>query len=119
MLQIHTTQRLDQMELGLRVAAERHGGSMLAVSHVGRLLRGKQEGNGTDVISFTVCFFDAYAALLRADIRFGVFLPGRIAAYATGDGVFLESISPMEYCRFCTARIASQWERRLKPLYVR
>ena len=43
MLQTHTTHRLDQIEWGLRMAAERHGGSVLAASHTGQLL-GSEEG---------------------------------------------------------------------------
>ena len=99
MLQIHTTQRLDQIELGLRMAAERHGGSVLAASHTGQLL-GSEEGlKAGDAVTFTLCFSDLYAPLLRAEIRFAAFLPSRIAVCAKGDAVFLETISPREYCR--------------------
>ena len=99
MLQIHATQRLNQIEIGLRMAAERHGGSVLAVSHVGHLLRPQQGIEGADAVVFTLCFSDLYAALLRSDIRFAAFLPSRIAVCAKGGGVFLETISPREYCR--------------------
>jgi uncharacterized protein (DUF302 family) len=99
MLQIHTTQRLDQIEFGLREAAERHSGSVLAVRHAGQLARLEQSLPGADAIVFTLCFSGLYASLLRADIRFAVFLPSRIAVCAKGDGVFLEAISPRDYCR--------------------
>lgn len=99
MLQIHATQRLNQIEIGLRMAAERHGGSVLAVSHVGHLLRPEQGLEGADAVVFTLCFSGLYAALLRSDIRFAAFLPSRIAVCAKGGGVFLETISPREYCR--------------------
>jgi uncharacterized protein (DUF302 family) len=99
MLQIHATQRLDQIEIGLRMAAERHGGSVLAVSHVGHLLHPEQGLEGSDAVVFTLCFSDLYAALLRSDIRFAAFLPSRIAACTKGSGVLLETISPGEYCR--------------------
>jgi len=99
MLQIHTTQRLDQIEFGLRMAAERHGGSVLAVSDVGRLLRAEQSLQGVDATVFTVCFSDLYTPLLRADIRFAAFLPSRIAVCARGDSVSLEAVAPREYCR--------------------
>jgi uncharacterized protein (DUF302 family) len=99
MLQIHATQRLDQIEIGLRMAAERHGGSVLAVSHVGHLLRPEQGLEGADAMVFTLCFSGLYAPLLRSDIRFAAFLPSRIAVCAKGSGVFLETISPREYCR--------------------
>jgi len=99
MLQIRSTQRFDQVELGLRAAAERHGGSVLAVSHVGHLVRGEQASEGVDAVTVTVCFSSLYAPLLNADIRFSAFLPSRVAICARADGVFLESLSPREYCR--------------------
>jgi len=99
MLQIHTTQGLDQIEVGLRLAAERHGGTVLAVSHIGQLLPAELRLKGADAIVFTLCFPSLYAPLLRADIRFAAFLPSRIAACAVGNGIFLETISPREYCR--------------------
>ncbi len=99
MLEIHTTQRLDQLEVSLRLAAERHGGGVLAVSHAGQLLKGDKHTGDVDALTFTVCFPDLYASLLHADVRFAAFLPGRIAACAWKDGVFLEAISPKEYCR--------------------
>ena len=70
MLQIHTTQGLDQIEVGLRMAAERHGGKVLAVSHVGQLLQSGLDMKGADAIAFTLCFPSLYTPLLLADIRF-------------------------------------------------
>lgn len=99
MLQIHTTQRLHQIEFGLRMAAERHFGSVLAVTHVGHLLKPDQGVGEADAITFTLCFSSLYAPLLRAEIRFAAFLPIRIAACAKGDGAILETITPREYCR--------------------
>ena len=99
MLQVHSTQRLDQIESSLRLAAERHGGSLLAASNVGRLIQGEESLKGVDAISFTLCFSHLYAALLRADIRFAAFLPVHVVVCAPGDGVFLEALSPREYCR--------------------
>jgi uncharacterized protein (DUF302 family) len=99
MLQIHTTQGLDQIEVGLRMAAERHGGRILAVSHVGQLLQSGLDLKGVDAIAFTLCFPSLYAPLLLADSRFAAFLPSRIAVCAAGHGVFLEAIPPREYCR--------------------
>ena len=99
MLQIHATQRLDQIEIGLRMAAERHGGSVLAVSQVGHLLRPEHGLEGADAMVFSLCFSSLYAPLLRADIRFAAFLPSRIAVCAKAGAVFLETISPREYCR--------------------
>ena len=99
MLQIHTTQGLDQIEVGLRMAAERHGGRVLAVSHVGQLLQSGQDMKGADAIAFTLCFPSLYTPLLLADIRFAAFLPSRVAVCVAGHGVFLEAILPREYCR--------------------
>ena len=99
MIQIHTTQGLDQIEVGLRLAAERHGGRILAVSHVGQLLQAEMDLQGADAIVFTMCFQELYTPLLRSDIRFAAFLPSRIAACAVASGVFLETIAPKEYCR--------------------
>jgi hypothetical protein len=83
MLQIRSTQRVEQIEHGLRIAAARHGGSVLTVDNLG----------------CTLCFNDLYTPLLRADPRFGAFLPSRIAVCAQHDGVLLEALSPREYCR--------------------
>ena len=99
MLQIHSSLRLNQIEASLRVAAERHGGSVLAVSNVGQLLRVEQGAKAGDAMTFTMCFSDQYAPLLSADIRFAAFLPSRIAVCARGEATILESISPREYCR--------------------
>ena len=99
MLQIHTLQRLDQIEIGLSLAAERHGGSVLAASHVGQLLREEQGGKTGDAVTFTLCFSDLYTPLLRSEIGFAAFLPCRIAACEKGEGVVLEAVSPRECCR--------------------
>ena len=99
MLEKHSPHRLDQIELRLRKAAERHGGSVLAVSHVGKLLGQEHSAQGVDALTFTLCFSDLYAALLRADTRFAAFLPSRVAVCVKGDGLLLEAISPKEYCR--------------------
>ncbi len=98
MLQIHTKQEPDRIELGLRMAAERRGGSVLAASHVEELLPA-EEGRKPGAVSFTMCFSELYAELLRAEIRFAAFLPSRIAVYPKGEAFFLEAISPREYCR--------------------
>jgi uncharacterized protein (DUF302 family) len=99
MLQVHSSHRLDQIELTLRLAAERRGGSILAISHVGQLLQREQAPGEVDAIAVTVCFSDLYTALLNADIRFAAFLPSRIAVCTKGEGTFLETVAPREYCR--------------------
>ncbi len=92
MLQVRSVHRLDQVELGLRHAAERHGADILAVSQVGQVA-------GADALTFTLCLADLYAPLLAADARFAAFLPIRIAACAHGGTVTLETIPPREFCR--------------------
>jgi len=90
---------MEQVETGLRNAAERHGGMVLAVSQIGHLLQKDHNLNGGDAIVFTMCFPDQYVPLLRADIRFSAFLPSRISFCAKEAGNFFETISPLEYCR--------------------
>lgn len=88
MLQIRSIHRLDQIEIALRLAAERHGGSILAVSRV-----------SPDADTFTLCLSLLYTPLLAADTRFAAFLPIRVAACAHGEASTLETISPREFCR--------------------
>lgn len=88
MLQIRSIHRLDQIEIALRLAAQRHNGSVLAVSRV-----------SADADAFTLCLSSLYAPLLAADTRFAAFLPIRIAACAHGDAATLETIAPREFCR--------------------
>jgi hypothetical protein len=88
MLQIRSIHRLDQIEMGLRYAAGRHGGSVLSASCV-----------SAEAWTFTLCLAELYAPLLAADTRFAAFLPSRIAACAHGGSTTLETISPREFCR--------------------
>ena len=88
MLQVRSIHRLDQIEIALRLAAERHGGSILAISRV-----------SPDADAFTLCLSALYSPLLAADTRFAAFLPVRVAACAHGEASVLETISPREFCR--------------------
>lgn len=99
MLRMRTTLRLDQIEMGLRNSAERHGGSVLAASHISQLLQGQPVLKGADAVTVTLGFPELYAPLLRSDIRFAAFLPSRVALCESADGVSLEAVSPREYCR--------------------
>jgi hypothetical protein len=92
MLHAKSVHTLEEIEHALRIAAQRHGGRILAVSHMGKA------GEG-EALAFTVCLTELYAPLLAADSRFAAFLPARIAACREGEGVRLETISPDEYCR--------------------
>ncbi len=88
MLETRSAVKLHDIEAVLRAAAQRHNASLLVVSHLAH-----------DAIGFSLCFSKSYAALLAADKRFAAFLPCRVAAWAEGDGVRLESLAPSEYCR--------------------
>ena len=92
MLQIHSTQPMERIEAGLRHAAERRGGHILAVSRFDQFMP-------ASAAAFTLCFTDLYAPLLAADVRFAAFLPCRIAVIPKGAGFLLETIAPAEYAR--------------------
>jgi uncharacterized protein (DUF302 family) len=94
MIQVLSSQSIDEMESAIALAAQRHNGSVLATTHLGALL-----GSEGDAVVFTVCQSELYKALLSADIRFAAFLPCRIAALRRANGVLLESVSPREFCR--------------------
>jgi hypothetical protein len=88
MLQVRSVQRLEQVEFGLRHAAEAHGASVLATSRV-----------APQALTFTLCLSELCDPLVAADPRFAAFLPIRIAASAHGGSVMLETIAPREFCR--------------------
>ena len=92
MLQVHSNLRLDQIEIALRSAAERHGASVLSVTQLG-------QAPGADAIVFTLCLSQIYEQLLGMDARFAAFLPVRIAVCPQASGASLEAISPREFCR--------------------
>ena len=112
MVQVHSAHRLDQIEIALRMAAERHGGSVLAVSHIGQLLNREHVPGEVDAISFTVCFAELYSPLLNAEVRFAAFLPSRIAACAKGAGASWRLSLPAKSAGCSIVRISS---RRLPP----
>jgi uncharacterized protein (DUF302 family) len=120
MLQANSSGKLEEMEAALRRAAQRHGGSILAVSNLGHLLREHQFKRSADAISFTLCQPDLYAALLAADIRFAAFLPCRVAACAHSGGVTLETIPAREFCRMLNRpdleRLAAPLETLLREI---
>ena len=96
MLQVRSQQKLEVLENALRRAANRHDAHVLAVSHVGQLVN---DPASSDAISVTVCQEELYAALLAAEIRMAAYLPCRIAAYSKDGQAFLETVSPVEFCR--------------------
>lgn len=120
MLQVKTGHKLEEVEAILRRAAQNHEASILAVSHLGNLLREHQSKGTLDVVSFVICQPDLYAALLAADVRFAVLLPCRIAVWSTVDGATLESLSPREFCRIINRpdleRLAAPLEAALKGM---
>jgi Domain of unknown function DUF302 len=88
MLETRSVVNLADIEAVLRAAAQRHNASLLVVSHLAQ-----------DALGFSFCFTKPYAALLAADRRFAAFLPCRVAAWAEGQGVRLETLAPSEFCR--------------------
>ena len=96
MLQIRSAHNLHSTRIALCEAVERHGGSVLAAGHMNHLL-GAQAG--TDAVTLTLCFSALYAPLLNASVRFAAFLPARVAVCSRPDGVFVEAVSPREWCR--------------------
>jgi uncharacterized protein (DUF302 family) len=88
MLQVRSTHGFHATEMGLRMATEAEGGSVLAVTDM-----------GAQVLSMTLCFQNLYAELLHADTRFAAFLPVRVAVCERAGATFLDSVSPRECCR--------------------
>src|SRR4051812_40457017 len=87
MLQVRSPLRLDQIESAVRVAAERHGTDITAVSRL-----------STDALTFTLFHTKICAPLLAADARFAAFLPLRVAACAHGETTTLEALTPRAFC---------------------
>jgi hypothetical protein len=88
MLQVRSPLRLDQIETALRLAAERHGAEITAVSRL-----------SPDALTFTLFHTKICTPLLAADTRFAAFLPLRVAACAQGETTTLEALTPREFCR--------------------
>ncbi|MCW5978686.1 MAG: hypothetical protein KIT09_11445 [Bryobacteraceae bacterium] len=99
MIKVQSVHKFEHVEAALARAAQRHGANLIAVTPLGVLLKEEARKATTDAVSFTVCHTDLHGALLSADIRFAAFLPSRIAAIREGDGVRLEAISPLLFCR--------------------
>ncbi len=97
MLQVTSECDLGTLESIVRGAAHRKGASVAAITHMGQLLH-EAEAAG-DAIVFSICQPQLYAALLGAEVRMAAFLPCRIAAYARGKKTYLETLSPLEFCR--------------------
>ncbi|MGB9455010.1 MAG: DUF302 domain-containing protein [Bryobacteraceae bacterium] len=123
MLQIRSTHGFHATETRLRTATEQAGGTVLAVTDMGALLRmGAAEGKAEPAAAtaLTLCFTDVYATLLAADIRFAAFLPLRVAVCEKAGGTFLESISPRECCRdlhrLDLEPLAARLEERLRSV---
>jgi uncharacterized protein (DUF302 family) len=95
MLAIGTDQRVESIEGALRRAAQHNQASVLASTHVGQHLG----AGAADAVTFSLCHPELYSALLAAEIRLAAFLPCRIAAYSREGKTFLETDSPVEFCR--------------------
>jgi uncharacterized protein (DUF302 family) len=120
MLQVKSGHKVEEVEAILRRAAQNHEASILAVSHLGNLLREHQLKGSLDVMSFTICQPDLYAALLAADVRFAALVPCRIAVSSTPDGSLMEAISPKDFCHLINRpdleRLAAPLEAALRGM---
>ena len=90
MLEIRSTVKLEDIESVLKAVAPRHNANVTVVSHL---------GGPREAVVFTLYQPKLYTSLLTADIRFAGFLPCRVAAWAEGDGVMLQALTPSLYCR--------------------
>jgi len=99
MIQVQSTNRLEEMEAALCRAAQRHGAHLVSVTPLAVLL-GEEARHAQEALSFSVCHAELYAALLGADIRFAAWLPWRIAAVRTGEHVALEALPPRHACDY-------------------
>ena len=100
MIQVESSHKVQEMELALSRAAQKHGAHVISVTPFSALLKEEAQRAAHDAISLTVGHTNLYGALIAADIRFAAFLPCRIAALSHGEGVMLETISPKHFCRF-------------------
>ena len=94
MLQIHSSVKLEEIEVVVKAAARRHNSNVLAISHVGQLYGAKALAGQRDAYIFTLSHSKLDAALLSADIHFASFLPSRVAAWADEKGVMLQAMAP-------------------------
>jgi uncharacterized protein (DUF302 family) len=115
MLSVASPLPLESIEPALRRAAQQHGASVIAVTHVGQHL---PQGAG-DAFVFGVCHAEVYEALLAADLRMSAFLPCRIAAYSQEGRTTLTSISPLECCRLLNRPDLAPLTAPLESLLVR
>ena len=109
MLEIRSEVKLAEIEAVLRAAAQKHNASLLVINHLAH-----------DALGFSLCFSKSYAALLAADMRFAAFLPCRVAAWADGDGVRLQALTPSECCQILDRpdlkRLAAPLENTLRQI---
>ncbi len=98
MIQVESARPLEEMEVALCRAAQRHGAHVLSITHFNSLLREEVRRAAHDAISFSICHSDLYGALLAADMRFAAFLPCRIVAFRQAEGVTLGTAAPKGFC---------------------
>jgi uncharacterized protein (DUF302 family) len=120
MLQVNSAHKLQDMEAIVCRAAQRHGSSVLAVTHLGPYLKGDGPKHSHGAIVFTLCHSALYGALLETELRFAAFLPCRIATIERAGGVSLEAIAPKEFChnlnRPDLERLAAPLETMLREI---
>lgn len=99
MLQVNSSHRFEEMDAVMHRVVQKHGALLLAVSHLGQLLKDREQPASTDVVVFTICHHELSAGLIAADIRFSAFLPCRVAVWSKEGAVTLAAMSPREYTR--------------------
>ena len=99
MLQTRSTVKLDDIELVLKAAANRHNAHVTVVSHLGQPQHTETAGGPREALVFSFYHPKMHSALLAADIRFAGFLPCRVAAWPESDGVVLQALAPTEFCQ--------------------
>jgi uncharacterized protein (DUF302 family) len=99
MLEARSEQGLNLIEAALRRAAERRGVSLLGVQSAAQVLRDKGAPVSREVLVYSLCQAELFAALLEADVRAAALLPCRVAAYEEDGRAVLQTLPPTEFGR--------------------
>ena len=113
MLYVHSSLKLTELESAIRRAVLRHEAHLLVVSRMDHVFTTDLEKPHPEVVVFTLCQPQLYAALLAAEVRFSAFLPCRISAVGVADGVELHAIAPRGFCHLLNR---PDLERLVAPL---
>jgi uncharacterized protein (DUF302 family) len=87
---------MEDIELRLRDAAQRHKFGVLHVLDLKQTLQSKGIELGRECRIFDVCNPQAASAALKHDMAASVVLPCRIAVYAEGNGCTIATVRPTD-----------------------